>query len=237
MTHGLPSFDPATLTILERVNHVATLLEHHNQSQSQFQSQLAMLTNLQFYPIKSPGISEATNAQAQRLMQPIPQSLQLTEQGAFSESTLDGAATLIESLEIPAKYHGSCEDVLNWPIFEGKYRRENIELLIFNPGLAERFSDEGIDDDALPVSPLDPRRVKGSVRTQGPGRGVREDDAPKLIQIFLENVHPKNPIVDPKELKRMGKVVAEHGFGWDSQSCLVVGLRHNDDHRVGLTPF
>lgn len=126
-------------------------------------------------------------------MQPTPQSLQLAEQNALFESSQDDAATLIESLEIAANCHGSCEDVLNWPIFEGKYRREHIESLIFNPGLAERSPCVGVEDDALPTSPLDPNLTRELARAQGPGRGVREDDALKLIQKILGERTPEKP--------------------------------------------
>ena len=55
-----------------------------------------------------------------------------------------------------------------------------------------------------------------------PGRGIQEDDVPRLIDKFLVNVHIKNPILDVGDLKRKARFIVENGFGWDAASCLVV---------------
>ncbi|KAL4751968.1 hypothetical protein BDW72DRAFT_212359 [Aspergillus terricola var. indicus] len=45
--------------------------------------------------------------------------------------------------------------------------------------------------------------------------GMREEDVPSLIERFLENVHTKNPILDPSELRKLSRRLGENGFQWD----------------------
>lgn len=118
-------------------------------------------------------------------------------------------------------YFGSSEDVLGWAIFEAKYDRRRIEALIFDPTLkSDRSSSPPttprVTDDSLRDRYEDPRHKSGI------GRGVREEDIPQLVELFLLNVHTKNPIFDPEYLSNMAKSVLEHGFDWEARSCLVV---------------
>ncbi|KAL4821228.1 hypothetical protein BDW67DRAFT_45996 [Aspergillus spinulosporus] len=53
------------------------------------------------------------------------------------------------------------------------------------------------------------------------GWGIREEDVPSLIERFLENVHTKNPILDPSELRKLSRRLGENGFQWDGPSCLI----------------
>ncbi|KAL4761723.1 uncharacterized protein BDW70DRAFT_149773 [Aspergillus foveolatus] len=41
---------------------------------------------------------------------------------------------------------------------------------------------------------------------------IREEDVPSLIDRFLENVHTKNPILDPSELRKLSRRLGENGF-------------------------
>ncbi|KAJ4985190.1 vegetative cell wall protein gp1 [Stagonosporopsis vannaccii] len=120
-------------------------------------------------------------------------------------------------------YFGSGQDVLDWPIFEGKYDRRWIEALIFDPtlpcndlSLNEPCTSPRVTDDSIRDIFVDPRQASGL------GVGVREDDVPHLVETFLVNVHVKNPIFDPEYLRKMAKDVAEHGFDWKPSSCLVL---------------
>jgi hypothetical protein len=54
------------------------------------------------------------------------------------------------------------------------------------------------------------------------GRGIREDDVFHLIDIFLSNVHTKNPILEVDNLREMSRIVGKEDFGWTAPSCLVV---------------
>lgn len=118
-------------------------------------------------------------------------------------------------------YFGSSQDILDWPIFEGRYDRRWIEALIFDPtlsfdGLSGPCTSPRVTDDSIRDRYEDPRQASGV------GAGVREDDVPNLVESFLVNVHVKNPIFDPEYLRRMAKGVVENGFDWKAPSCLVV---------------
>ena len=118
-------------------------------------------------------------------------------------------------------YSGCSQDILDWPVFEGRYNRLWIEALIFDSTLA-------CDDLRWPCT--SPRINDDSTRDRfedlrhasGVGAGVREDDIPHLVEVFLVNVHVKNPIFDPEYLRRMAKGVVENGLDWKAPSCLVV---------------
>lgn len=148
---------------------------------------------------------------------PTPGSIQWSEDNGKGEAEI-----LLESLQIAGRSPQVSEDILDWPIFEGKYDRSRTESLIFNP---RQSSD---NEGSAPTINEDP------VRTVLPGRGIREEDVPSLINVFLTNVHIKNPILNSDDIKGKGRWMSEHGFGWDAASCLVVSrsllkrLHHTD---------
>lgn len=118
-------------------------------------------------------------------------------------------------------YSGSSHDILDWPIFKGKYDRRWIEALIFDPtlpcdDLTGPCTSPRVTDDSIRDRFEDPRQASRL------GIGVREDDVPHLVETFLVNVHVKNPIFDPDYLRKMAKDVAENGFDWGAPSCLIV---------------
>lgn len=128
-----------------------------------------------------------------------------------------------DEVETQYAYFGSGQDVLDWPVFEGRYDRRWIEALIFDPtlpcndlSLNEPCTSPRVTDDSIRDKFDDPRQSSGL------GVGVREDDVVHLVETFLVNVHVKNPIFDPEYLRKMAKAVAEHGFDWKPSSCLVV---------------
>lgn len=123
---------------------------------------------------------------------------------------------LHDSLEFTGLSPGGCEDVLNWHVFEGRYDSTVISSRIFSP------DDSNVSEQhRLSQSGLHPSNGH-QLRCYGPGRGIMEDHIPHLIEKFLVNVHIKNPVLDPDDLKVKAKWTAEHGFGWDSTSCLIV---------------
>ncbi|RAO66686.1 uncharacterized protein BHQ10_002698 [Talaromyces amestolkiae] len=118
-------------------------------------------------------------------------------------------------------YFGSSEDILEWPILGGKHDRRQIEALIFDPTLISDISNgvapsPRVTDDSLRNEYEDPRHSSNI------GRGVREEDVMQLVEIFLRNVHTKNPIFDPKYLRNMARSVVKNGFDWEASSCLVL---------------
>ncbi|KAL0937151.1 uncharacterized protein CTRU02_206882 [Colletotrichum truncatum] len=116
-----------------------------------------------------------------------------------------------------------CESMLRWPVFDGIIPEDDARIesfiLEFGPDL----------DDA-------PHAHGGSWGRDGPssllsataGPGVRDDAFVPLCQKFLMHVHPRNPILEGRELMGYATRAAEHGVGWDSASCLVPIIEPED---------
>ena len=117
---------------------------------------------------------------------------------AFSPTQLpiESDTTLDEALHGP----GSCHDPLDWPIFKGTFSSADLSASFF------------AQDDGNQV-----RQRQGAGST-----GIREEDAPMLVEYFLQHVHIKNPVLDPPSVIAMAKDVAEEGFKWDGTSCLIL---------------
>lgn len=132
-------------------------------------------------------------------------------------------ADSVESHALPHYFHGSSEDILDWPVFQSKHNREQIERLIFDPALHSdlEYSSPSTRSRFSATSPRDaleePRRQLSSTR------GIREEDVSELVERFLANVHTKNPILDSNALRGIVKSIAGEGFSWDARTCLVVG--------------
>jgi hypothetical protein len=119
------------------------------------------------------------------------------------------------------EYFGSSEDVLAWSTFAGKYDRRWIEALIFDPTLPSHDlsgtpTSPRVNDDSLRNTFEDPRQ------SWHISPGIREEDVPHLVEVFLANVGRKNPILDPNYLRSMARAVVNHGFDWEASSCLVL---------------
>lgn len=149
------------------------------------------------------------------------------------------AENVLESLEIAGCTPGVCEDILEWPVFAGRrtsYDRSRIESLIFrtSPGTSDSTASFRHNGNAA-----------NSIFSGTPGRGVNEEDAPLHAERFLVNVHIKNPVLNPSDLRRNARWVAENGFGWDADSCLMVSTTANpnflitqsDDRSSSYAPF
>lgn len=127
---------------------------------------------------------------------------------------------LHESLEFTGLNPGGCEDILNWHVFEGRYDSALITSRIFNPDASNNTGER----DQLYLNSSNLSHNGHQLRTSGPGRGIMEDHVPHLIDKFLANVHIKNPVLNPDDLKAKAKHAAENGFGWDAASCLIVSF-------------
>lgn len=99
---------------------------------------------------------------------------------------------------------GSADSVLTWPIFAGRWPRDILsnELYVANLKSTQRNIVEG-----------NPR---------GKNYGINEEDAPELVNRFLQLVHSKNPIFNSQSILQDAKRFAENGFGWDASSCVMV---------------
>ncbi|KAF9875180.1 hypothetical protein CkaCkLH20_07446 [Colletotrichum karsti] len=104
-----------------------------------------------------------------------------------------------------------CESMLRWPVFDGMIPEEDARIESFILEFGTDLNDE-------------PRHEGGTsnVSLATAGSGVREDAFVPLCQRFLMHVHPRNPILEGKELMSYARRAAEHGVGWDSPSCLVL---------------
>lgn len=107
-----------------------------------------------------------------------------------------------------------CESMLRWPVFDGLIPEEDARIESF---ILEFGSD--LDDTAAVEDRIGPSSTSYGAAA---GSGIRDDAFVPLCQKFLMHVHPRNPILEGRELVTYAKLAAEHGVGWDSASCLVV---------------
>jgi hypothetical protein len=186
------------LEILERLEYAVGLLEA---------SRDTPFTTL---PVQNTSPVDVNTSPAAAQHHPTPRSI------AWSDDNAKGDVEILrESLEIAGRTSQVSEDILEWPIFEHRFERSLTESLMF-----DRYQRCNRENNC-------PTVIADAVRTVIPGRGIREEDVPFLINKFLTNVHIKNPILDADDIKRKGRLTAEHGFGWDAASCLVVSLLYS----------
>jgi hypothetical protein len=201
----------ASLEILDKIGNVKKLVETQSLQISKLISDFLAAQNT---PTTLPTQDSVSNNEVLN----VPHFLSVQDSGVSEDinrrwsGPLDEATLLAESLTVAEKYTGTCEDLLEWPIFEGQHDRSEIEILIFNPSLA-REGQQRVPGLSIAADPD---------RRSGYDRGIREEDVPRLLDRFLANVHIKNPILDTNYIIRAGKNVAENGFEWDAPSCLVV---------------
>lgn len=199
------SYDLASQDILNQIGDVRELLQAQNAHLSSLLPRLADTPG--GYPSHPQPDAAAASSHAS-----VPSWPGASNAGASPEEDM----LLPDSLEFAETSSGKCEDILEWPIFEGRFRRSETEALIFNPDLAH----EGPSDQHSSFSV-----ESDSVRRCRPSRGVQEEDMMGFIREFLANVHIKNPILDADDVQRMAKDALEHGLKWDAPSCLVVSGR------------
>ena len=131
----------------------------------------------------------------------------------YAELMSEDAITMGEGLDLASRCSSS--RVLEWPIFERKFDPNDITALFFSA-------------DTLAQGIQTPRKSDQSKLPQSPGykyslgRSIQQEDVAKLIPDFLDNVHSKNPILDPLSLKAISRQVSEDGFGWDGPACLIL---------------
>jgi hypothetical protein len=198
LTHH--SYDPASLEILEQLGQVKQLL------QTQSVHTQSMLPGLQSRLTDShAGSLDLSSEQYGSPLATSPASHHDRSHGlGYVHHHGDEARLLSKSLKFETSTCNA-ENILDWSIFAGKYSRQEVESMIFNP---EQSSEASITSTQKSVSRAD--------------RGINDQDALELIDKFLVNVHIKNPIFSVDDVKRMGKQIMEYGFDWDARSCFVV---------------
>lgn len=103
-----------------------------------------------------------------------------------------------------------CESILAWPIFSAivPLDAHGIKSLITFTQQQNRLNGR------LSHTSFDLPRKRA--------RGYSEDAIVTLIRKFIEDVLPRNPVIDGPELLSIANEVAEHGVDWSPRSCLIV---------------
>lgn len=112
---------------------------------------------------------------------------------------------LVDCLEVPTAF-SSADCILSWPIFAGRWPQDYLSSEVFSS------NDSSLSTDV----------VEFGQRSQRSRQGINEDDVPLLVERFLQLVHPKNPVLEARQIRAVARKVAEDGFSWDSASCVVV---------------
>jgi hypothetical protein len=193
------SYDPASLAILDRINHVVSLLEA-----SPFSHPYSSADHAESFPVQTPashvsslvapaGFSGHEDGQNTELPGPVP----VTDDDLFGSTNAAGHPANLVNLE----------SILKWPIFSP-------------------YDGHIASTDSLVLEPTAKSNPASgsSVPNISHNRGIREDEFTPLSKRFLAQIHTKNPILDVKEYKKFIKEAAEQGPYWDGPSCLVVSL-------------
>jgi hypothetical protein len=103
------------------------------------------------------------------------------------------------------------EETLLWPIFEYHGGVNSSIDAVLDDSDGEGYADtEHANSDAGRPRPYARQGLDD-------GYTVR-----KLTESFLRNVHTKNPILDPNQLRARAAGLVENGLGWDGETCQVV---------------
>ncbi|KAH0431506.1 2og-fe oxygenase superfamily protein [Colletotrichum camelliae] len=195
-TNDFSTFDPASLAILDRINHVVNLLESRPPAP---------------LPVSEPTCIPAIPHGSQILSPTSINGPQGSSCAVVDETqcqTDDGLPEddVMTRFDIPdlAAASWNCETILRWPIFRDTVPEINSFIL------------ELEDDDP------DCMGVRKSNNAASLGRGVQEDDFTVLSKKFLAYVHVKNPVLDVPDFRAHVKAAIENGPRWDGPSCLVL---------------
>lgn len=110
--------------------------------------------------------------------------------------------------ESPPEFHIlriTVMDVLSWPVFQGRFdSRPGVQSLLRTIPLGKTLHSPASIDSYVSMNDLD------------------SNVDLKLLESFLRHVHVKNPILEEAKIRQMVHHVSREGFGWDSESCLVL---------------
>lgn len=202
-----PSAEPTMREILQRINHVADLLESGRQP--------ATGASAVAGPQPSQSPLNPFFASASSLAPPDADSSHSSPSGLSSNHVAQASA--------PAGI--SFESTLKWPIFRG-LTPDCISSLVLQTNLnVDGASSRHPEDDQLGDS---------GRSTIGPAPGKQanpfvlsdETNIRVLCQRYLKVVHVKNPIFEISDFNMHVKRVVEHGLDWDEGSCVVVSTLH-----------
>ncbi|KAF4919665.1 1-aminocyclopropane-1-carboxylate oxidase [Colletotrichum viniferum] len=189
-------FDPASLAILDRINHVVNLLE----SRPPAPLPAAEPTGIPAIPHGNQSLSPTSISGPQGSSCAVVDETQCQTDDGLPE---DDVMTRFDIPDLAAA-SWNCETILRWPIFRDTVPEINSFIL------------ELEDDDP------DCMGVRKSNNAASLGRGVQEDDFTVLSKKFLAYVHVKNPVLDVPDFRAHVKAAIENGPRWDGPSCLVL---------------
>lgn len=188
------NFDQASLTILDRLNYAIQLVENLPQNlTSSFSNKDQRVLQSVEYECENPTPNDHNSNTHNR-----------NEDGQSIQNS-----SLMEALEVAANC--ASKEILQWPIFEGIVDPEAVDAAFFEPQTVSNCEANRTADD--------PRVLAPRSRSY---QGVRKEDVLHLAEKFLTNVHIKNPVLDPKELRSIAKNTSEDGFNWEASSCLIL---------------
>lgn len=103
----------------------------------------------------------------------------------------------------------SPDAVLDWPVFESRYRSGYISDGLFTQGLRHEKPLETLAQLAPGSSFVSPS-------------SINEESVPRLVEAFLARVHIKAPVLNVKIAREYSRTVAQEGVRWTGPSCLVL---------------
>jgi hypothetical protein len=192
-TRDASSFDQASLTILDRLSVIESLVRQIPRSGASPDSQQNLESTLQ-----------------------LPAEL---DQLASHCSPLSKPATW--RLNLDANYKVGIDSILQWPIFErplAQLRRllfvdsQNNETFTF---LDDLFNGSDASSDQLMKQYLRDSPISINISTD------RSDIEP-LVARFFKRVHVKNPVLDPLTINKYCQAYYEHGPLFNLETCLVL---------------
>jgi len=98
--------------------------------------------------------------------------------------------------------------ILKWPILQDHHNYD--ESHISNTLFDQQYTDYS-------VTP-----TTGGSNITSPLGTFDEDAAPRLVELFLKNMHTENPVLDIEDIRIAAQRVASNGCGWNASSCLIV---------------
>ncbi|KAH7381168.1 vegetative cell wall protein gp1 [Phaeosphaeria sp. MPI-PUGE-AT-0046c] len=188
------TYDPASLAILDRLNHVVTLLETQSVREP-----------VSWQPLQDKVLSAVTPASHTSshvvLGARAISSTQDRQHGNTSVYVDDELFGRTNIAGHPATLL-NCESILKWPVF----------------GAPSHPIHSFVLEHATNVSTT----TNSFDSTQPGNRGIQENDFSSLSKRFLTFVHVKNPVLDIEEYQEWVKIAVDQGPRWDGPSCLVL---------------
>ncbi|CZR62652.1 uncharacterized protein PAC_12549 [Phialocephala subalpina] len=191
----LSSFDPASLSILHRLDELELQLKAHVDTAVAS----AISTPIHSGPVPSPS--------------PVSPSDTLNWGAYHGSRSVAATSPAGPSVSVstaprhPRDLHTTVEDILAWPAFMGRFKaHSNLMDLLQNQGPRFGSSRDGNNSSSISAWSCD----------------LEPSTCKRLLDSFLRHVLIKNPIFDEAKLQSAVSRVCLEGVAWDADSCLVL---------------